>query len=55
MTVSIIGFTCLLILILLRAPISFAMGFVGFFGFLFLIGNLNQIHRTLIVAYFYEH
>ena len=36
MTVSIIGFTCLLILILLRAPISFAMGFVGFFGFLFL-------------------
>jgi tripartite ATP-independent transporter DctM subunit len=36
MTVSIAGFACLLLLIFLRVPIAFAMGFVGFFGFLYL-------------------
>ncbi len=36
MSVSIIGFMCLLALILMRMPIAFAMGFVGFFGFLYL-------------------
>ncbi len=36
MSVSITGFICLLVLIFLRTPISFAMGFVGFFGFLYL-------------------
>lgn len=36
MSVTIIGFLCLLALILARMPISFAMGFVGFFGFLYL-------------------
>ena len=36
MTVSIVGFLGLLVLIFLRTPISFAMGFVGFFGFLYL-------------------
>ena len=33
MTISIIGFVCLLALILLRMPIGFAMGIIGFFGF----------------------
>ena len=36
MTVSLIGFACLLILILARVPIGFAMAFVGFFGFAYL-------------------
>ena len=36
MTVSLIGFACLLTLILARVPIGFAMGFVGFFGFAYL-------------------
>ena len=33
MTVSIIGFVLLLALILIRVPIGFAMGIIGFFGF----------------------
>jgi len=33
MTVSIIGFVCLMALILIRMPIGFAMGVIGFFGF----------------------
>ncbi len=33
MTVSIIGFACLMALILIRMPIGFAMGVIGFFGF----------------------
>ena len=33
MTISIIGFVCLLLLILIRMPIGFAMGIIGFFGF----------------------
>lgn len=33
MTISIIGFVCLLALILIRMPIGFAMGLIGFFGF----------------------
>lgn len=33
MTVSIIGFACLMALILIRMPIGFAMGLIGFFGF----------------------
>jgi len=36
MTVSIVGFACLLLLIFGRVPIAFAMGLVGFFGFLYL-------------------
>jgi tripartite ATP-independent transporter DctM subunit len=37
MTVTLIGFACLLALILLRVPIAFAMGLVGFFGFAYLL------------------
>ena len=53
MSVSIIGFVSLLILILLRTPISFAMGFVGFFGFLLLndfnwIASLSMASRRII-------
>lgn len=53
MTVSIIGFVCLLVLILLRAPISFAMGFVGFFGFAYLndynwVATLSLAARRII-------
>ena len=53
MSVSIIGFVSLLILILLRTPISFAMGFVGFFGFLWLndfnwIASLSMSARRII-------
>ena len=33
MTVALIGFIVLLILVLLRLPIAFAMGIVGFVGF----------------------
>lgn len=42
MSASIIGFACLLLLILIRTPISFAMGFVGFFGF-FLLVDYNWV------------
>lgn len=39
MTVALIGFAVLLVLIVIvRIPIAFAMGFVGFFGFAFLQG-----------------
>ncbi|MBT3204812.1 MAG: TRAP transporter large permease [Gammaproteobacteria bacterium] len=53
MSISIIGFVGLLILILLRTPISFAMAFVGFFGFLFLndfnwIASLSMASRRII-------
>ncbi|WP_273205820.1 TRAP transporter large permease [Marinobacter subterrani] len=45
MTVVLTGFAVLLFLILvLRVPIAFAMGLVGFFGFAFLMGlDLNNI------------
>jgi len=49
MTISIIGFLCLLALILLRMPISFAMGFVGFFGFVYL-SDYNWIAAMSISA-----
>ena len=53
MSVSIVGFLILLLLILLRMPISFAMGFVGFFGFLYLndfnwIATLSMSARRVI-------
>ena len=53
MTVSILGFACLLLLILLRLPIAFAMGFVGFFGFLMLndynwIAAISMASRRVI-------
>jgi len=53
MEVSIIGFVCLLVLILLRTPISFAMGFVGFFGFAYLndynwVATLSLAARRII-------
>ena len=53
MTVSILGFACLLFLILLRLPIAFAMGFVGFFGFLILndynwIAAISMASRRVI-------
>ncbi len=53
MIVSIIGFLCLLVLILLRMPISFAMGLVGVFGFLYLndfnwIASLSMASRRVI-------
>ncbi len=53
MIVSIIGFLCLLLLILLRMPISFAMGLVGVFGFLYLndfnwVASLSMASRRVI-------
>jgi len=53
MSASIIGFLCLLGLILMRMPISFAMGFVGFFGFLYLndfnwVATLSMAARRVI-------
>ena len=33
MTVTIIGFICLLVLVLVRIPLAYAMGIVGFLGF----------------------
>ncbi len=53
MTVSIVGFLCLLVLIFLRTPISFAMGFVGFFGFLYLndynwVASISMAARRVI-------
>ncbi|MCP4432615.1 MAG: TRAP transporter large permease [Gammaproteobacteria bacterium] len=49
MTASIIGFASLLLLIFLRTPISFAMGFVGFFGFLILI-DFNWVAALSMAA-----
>ncbi|MGF1701230.1 TRAP transporter large permease [Photobacterium makurazakiensis] len=37
MIASIIGFTCLLVMVFLRLPLAFAMGVVGFFGFWYLV------------------
>ncbi len=53
MTVSLIGFACLLTLILARIPIGFAMAFVGFFGFAYLndfnwISALSMSSRRVI-------
>jgi len=53
MSISIIGFGCLLLLILMRIPIAFAMGLVGFFGFLYLndynwIAALSMSARRVI-------
>ena len=53
MTVSLIGFACLLALILARIPIGFAMAFVGFFGFAYLndfnwISALSMSARRII-------
>lgn len=53
MTVSLIGFAILLILIMVRVPIGFAMGFVGFFGFVYLndfnwISALSMSSRRVI-------
>ena len=53
MTVSIIGFACLLLLIFLRLPIAFAMGFVGIFGFFYLsdynlVAALSMASRRVI-------
>jgi tripartite ATP-independent transporter DctM subunit len=53
MSVSLIGFGSLLLLILLRTPISFAMGLVGFFGFMYLndfnsVASLSMAARRLI-------
>lgn len=39
MTESLIGFAVLIVLLLLRVPLAFAMGIVGFFGFYFLVGS----------------
>ncbi len=36
---SLIGFAVLILLLLLRVPLAFAMGIVGFFGFYFLVGG----------------
>ncbi len=53
MSVSLIGFACLLSLILARIPIGFAMAFVGFFGFAYLndfnwISALSMSSRRII-------
>ncbi|MEE9332388.1 MAG: TRAP transporter large permease [Methylophilaceae bacterium] len=42
MTTSLIGFACLLLLIMVRVPIGFAMGLVGFFGFVYL-NDMNWV------------
>ncbi|MDH3763613.1 MAG: TRAP transporter large permease [Gammaproteobacteria bacterium] len=49
MTVSIAGFACLLLLIFLRVPIAFAMGLVGFFGFLYL-NDYNAVAAMSMAA-----
>lgn len=53
MIVSLIGFACLLTLIMVRVPIGFAMGFIGFFGFVYLndynwIAALSMSSRRVI-------
>ncbi|MDH5353434.1 MAG: TRAP transporter large permease [Gammaproteobacteria bacterium] len=53
MIITIIGFLCLLVLILARMPISFAMGLVGVFGFLYLndfnwVAALSMASRRVI-------
>lgn len=53
MTISLIGFACLLLLIMIRVPIGFAMGFVGFFGFVYLndynwVAALSMSSRRVI-------
>ncbi len=53
MSVSLIGFGSLLLLILLRTPISFAMGLVGFCGFMYLndfntVASLSMAARRVI-------
>ncbi len=53
MLVSVSGFLILLLLILVRMPISFAMGLVGFFGFLYLndgnwVASLSMASRRVI-------
>lgn len=53
MTISLIGFACLLVLILGRVPIGLAMAFVGFFGFVYLndfnwIAALSMASRRII-------
>jgi len=49
MSVSIAGFACLLLLIFLRVPIAFAMGLVGFFGFLYL-NDYNTVAAMSMAA-----
>jgi tripartite ATP-independent transporter DctM subunit len=46
MEAALIGFVVLLVLILLRVPIAFAMGAVGFFGFWYVRGSLPAAIST---------
>jgi len=53
MTISLIGFACLLVLVFLRIPIGLSMGLIGFFGFAFLsdfnwIAALSMSSRRVI-------
>jgi len=53
MTITLIGFSILLLLILLRVPIGLAMGLTGFFGFSHLINynwvaSLSMVSRLII-------
>ncbi len=53
MTISLIGFGCLLILVFIRIPIGLSMGLIGFFGFAYLsdfnwIAALSMSSRRVI-------
>ena len=49
MTEALIGFFAVLILVLIRVPIAFAMGFVGMFGFMLetsFRASISMVHTT---------
>ena len=53
MTISLIGFGCLLVLVFIRIPIGLSMGLIGFFGFAYLsdfnwIAALSMSSRRVI-------
>ncbi|MCP4078137.1 MAG: TRAP transporter large permease [Gammaproteobacteria bacterium] len=53
MTISLIGFACLLVLVFMRIPIGLSMGVIGFFGFAYLsdfnwIAALSMSSRRVI-------
>ena len=53
MTESLIGFAAVLVLVLLRMPIAFAMGLVGMIGFMLetsFRGSISMVARLMIDA-----
>lgn len=53
MTASLIGFAAVLVLVLLRMPIAFAMGFVGMIGYMIensFRGSISMVARLIIDA-----